>query len=478
MKKVLIIAYHFPPARTAGIYRPIKFAKYLPQFGWEPVILTIKNPDEKVLDESLLKELPPNTKIYRAFSFELGRLENWLYGKIFARHPASPSAWEQNQSQTAPSSNPPGVSPPQPKPHPLKRYIFTPIRRLLQNVVHTPDDKIGWIPFATLQGIRAIRREKIDVIFSTSPPESGHIIARRLSKLTGRPFIADFRDPFTTHYTKQNLPILADSLPYISPGRLRRERKIEKKILGDAGFAVHTGQGRAKLVMEAFPEISSDKHRVITNGYDEADFDSVNSGSCKEKASERVTFVNIGQIYIDAPFGQLLRGAEQALTRETPAPDIGFQFIGDQLADWEDVISQPVFSGRIERLGFRPHKETIRLMTESDVLLLMLPEGDARMRDKIIAGKTFELMRSGRPILMIGWEGESSRMIEESGLGRFVSCENINAISETLTEYYRKKKNGTLAPLPNWEYIQRFERKALTGELARLFDSLIEKKRA
>ena len=85
MKRVLIIAYHFPPARSAGIYRPLKFAKYLPDLGWEPVILTVKNYSSEIQDKSLLAELSDNTKIYRAFSIELQRLENWAFRKLFKR---------------------------------------------------------------------------------------------------------------------------------------------------------------------------------------------------------------------------------------------------------------------------------------------------------------------------------------------------------------------------------------------------------
>jgi hypothetical protein len=348
--------------------------------------------------------------------------------------------------------------------------------------VHTPDDKIGWIPFAVYRGIRVIRREIIEIIFSTSPPESGHLVALWISKLTGKPMVVDFRDPWTTHYTKQNLPVLADSLPHISPTRLRIEKWLEEKVLTRARYIIHTGEGRAGLVHEAFPEIPMEKHVVITNGYDEADFKGLPEDSCRSEDHPRfLNLVNIGQIYIDAPFGQFLGGLKKALndysriTGDKNPPDIRMTFVVDSLGEWANALSEPIFRDRMKLVGFKPHREAIKMMMEADVLLLFLPQGDKRMRDKIIAGRTFEFMRSGRPILMVGWEGESSRILERSGLGTFVYCEDTDGISRAIVELYLKRMRGELTPKPDWGYIKCFDRLHLTEELGRLFDSVVGK---
>ena len=112
---------------------------------------------------------------------------------------------------------------------------------------------------------------------------------------------------------------------------------------------------------------------------------------------------------------------------------------------------------------------------EADVLLSISFAADERTRAKIIPAKIFELMRTGRPIFMIGWKGECSEIVEKSGLGKYVPSNNVDLISETIIEYYNRKVNDELVTTPNWDYINRFERKNLTGDLAKLFESTREK---
>ncbi len=467
MKNVLIIAYHFPPARSAGIYRPVKFAKYFPDFGWRPVILSVKNPEVEVTDASLLKQLPSETPIYLAYSVELERIENWVFQRIYGK--------------PQPSDNSVPILPQAPAEEPtaqrresfLKRAILTPLRRFVHNVINTPDGKVGWIPFAVCKGLWVIWHEKIDVIFSTSPPESSHVIALILSYLTGKKLVVDFRDPWTTHDNRQNVAASAAWAPRVSKSRIRYERWLERRTLHRAGAIIHSGGGRADLVKAAFPMIPLEKHNVITNGYDEADF--ANRPAEKDpKQSKRLSLVSVGEIYTDSAIEHFLTAFEKVLKNPNGGQDISLTFVSESVEQWRQKLSNPPFAESVKVIGFRPHKEAVEWMVGADVLLLLLPKGTQVMQDKVIAGRTFEYMRSGRPILMIGWEGESSRILNASGLLRFIRFDDAEQVEKVILEFQRLKAEGRLDYTPNWEFIRQFDRRLQTGRLAGLMDSLVK----
>jgi hypothetical protein len=459
MKKALIIAYDFPPARTGGVYRPVKFAKYLPEFGWTPVILTVKNYPKETLDSTLLNELPNDIKIYRAFSFEFERFENWAIKKLYNRH-SNPETMTNSAAQVtnAPTTSNPSL---------IKRLLFLPLHRFIENYIHIPDTKIGWIPLAVWVGLRAIRREKIDIIFSTSPPETVHLVARILSKLSGIPLITDFRDPWTTHYTRQDMNAF----------RTRREKILEQKVLTSATAIIHTGEGRARLVKEAFPKIDVQKHHVIFNGYDEADFnctDTPDLGNIFENG--RFNLVSVGFIYPDTAFEYFMEGFSSALQNPAFAEKAKLILVGEQSLNCKELLSRPDLKPFITNTGFRPHNEAVACMAKADLLLLLIPKGDERMSDKIIAGRTFEYIRSGCPILMIGWDGESTRIIKQSGLGNFIIYNDVDKIAKVLHEYLQDTSNGQTSYKPNWDYITQFERRQLTKRLADLFEASLTNK--
>ncbi|MGB5108080.1 MAG: glycosyltransferase [Candidatus Zixiibacteriota bacterium] len=465
MKNVLIIAYHFPPARTGGVYRPVKISKYLPDFDWRPTILTVKNYQADVIDAGLLDELPAGTPIYAAYSLELERFENWVFKRIYGKQkPTVPAAPPQPQAAPSPETKS------APRQSTLKRLVLSPLRRFIHNKVNTPDAQVGWIPFAVLKGLRVIRREKIDVILSTSPPESSHVIALILSRLTGKPLVVDFRDPWTTHYNRQNIPALEMYTPYVSKSRLRYERWLERKALTRAGAIIHTGDGRADMVKQAFPMISAAKHHVITNGYDETDF--AYAAHSDNGAERRLNLLSVGHIYVDSAINYFLAAMERVLNSPAAKNDVHLTFVSESIDDWRQRLASPPFAGNVEVLGFRPHKETVSRMAQADVLILMLPEGDKVMRDKIIAGRTFEYMRSGRPVMMIGWEGESSRMLEASGLGHFIPFDDTARIEELVLEFLAQKASGGVRAAPNWDYIRQYDRRTQTGRLAGLMNDL------
>lgn len=454
MKKVLIIAYDFPPTRTGGVYRTVKFAKYLPAFGWQPIILTVKNYPREFMDETLLDQLQPETLIKRAYSWEPIRLEKALFKKLFAK-----------TSQPDASS---GVSDPEKRKSRtmllslIRKYLLSPLSWLTRSFIYIPDEKIGWLPMALYKGLKTIRREKIDLIFSTSPPETNHIVALFLKLITGKPWVADFRDPWTDNSLRPDFPRV----------RIKYENWLERTVVRRADVIVHVGDGLARMAREKFADVPPEKHHIITNGFDEADFEGLDAGEIFERnKTTYLDLVNIGTIYERSAFEYFLRGFEKALASGKIGNNVRITFVGDVIPMWRQVLARQPFKDHVDLLGLKSHGETIRLMMAADVLLLISFAADERTRDKIITGKIFELIRTGRPVFMIGWKGECSEIVEKSGLGKYVPCDDVDMISKNIIDYYEKKVNGELGrTTPHWDYINRFERKDLTGALVKLFE--------
>ncbi len=458
MKKVLIIDYDFPPARTSGVYRPLKFAKYLPEFGWQPIILTVKNYPREFMDETLLDQLPPDTVIRRAYSWELVRFEKALFTRLFKRTPqpassAGDSDPEKRKSRATLLSL-------------IRKYILSPLSWFTNSFLYVPDDKIGWLPLAAYEGFKTIRREKIDLIFSTSPPETNHMVALFLKLITGKPWVAEVRDPWTDNSIRPDFPGV----------RVKFENWLERTVIRKADAILHDGYGMARMAREKFTDISPGKFHAITNGFDEADFEGLNAGEIyAENKTTYLNLVNVGTIYERSAFEHFLKGFAKALASQECGNNMRITLIGDVIPMWRQILAKKPFKDHVDLIGFKPHGEMIRLIMEADVLLSISFAADERTRDKIIPGKIFELIRTGRPIFMIGWEGECSEIVEKSGLGKFVPSHNVDLISETIIEYYNRKVNDELGTTPNWDYINRFERKNLTGTLAEFFESVLEK---
>lgn len=458
MKKVLIIAYDFPPTHTGGVYRPVKFAKYLPEFGWQPIILTVKNYPREFMDETLLDQLPSETLIKRAYSWEPIRLEKALFIKLFARtsQPAASSGVsdpEKRKSRTSLLSS-------------IRKYILSPLSWFTNSFLYVPDDKIGWLPLAVYEGLKTIRREKIDLIFSTSPPETNHIVALFLKFITGKPWVADFRDPWTDNSIRPNFPRV----------RIKYEIWLERTVVRKADVIVHVGDGLARMAREKFADVPPEKHHIITNGFDEADFEGIDAGEIFERnKTTYLNLVNIGTLYERSAFEYFLEGFEKALASGKIRDNVRITFVGHVIPMWRHILARQPFKDHVDLVGLKPHGKTIRLMMAADVLLLMPLGGNEQEATRVITGKIFELIRTGRPVFMIGWKGECAEIVEKCGLGKYVPWHDVDMISKTIIDYYDKKVNDELGTTPDWDYINRFERRSLTGALVKLFELAQEK---
>ncbi len=433
MKKVLIVTYYWPPAGGPSVQRVLKFAKYLPEFGWEPVILTVQKGEYFAIDPTLMEEAR-GIRVYRTFSLEPGTIYRALSGMrrdepipvgILEKQPEK---WSQKVA------------------HAIRRNLFI------------PDAKIGWFPFAVREGMKIIQKEKPDVIFSSSPPPTVHLIAHRLSRNSGLPFVADFRDPWTDIYYYKINPRhwLAEKL----------DRRLEKKVVTHAAALTcvtrldqHTFSQRYQIHKRCY---------YIPNGYDEADFHNVEP----RHYSDKFTIVHMGSLNYSRQPTELLQAVQYLITEKKLSPqEIQIIFVGNVDQSVHQLINQYQLNDVVKITGYLEHIAALQIAATAWALLLI--NFKSPVSHSIILGKTYEYLRLRKPILAVTpLKSELADLLSQFQRNYIIPFEKtemmINALLSELA--YWREQHPIPAAIP--EEIRRFERKHLTAELAEVFNSI------
>ncbi len=378
MKKVLIITYYFPPAGGAGVQRWLKFVKYLPQYGCEPIVLTVDGncASYPQKDASLAADIPSGLKVVRTRTREILS----AYKKISPQKqiPYGGFANEQN----------PG--------------LFQKIARFIRGNFFLPDPRKAWNRFALPEAVSLIENENIGTVITTGPPHSTHLMGLKLKKrYPSLKWIADLRDPWTDIYYNDVL----------YQGRLAKRMNLamERKVLNSADVLVTVSEGVKRNFCSHAPV--EHKFHVIPNGYDTPDFADVPVDARRGNPRMVISYIGtLSPLYDSATFTNALK----LLPAET-ASKILIRIIGSVNADVAASFSET--SVQVEYLPYQPHGQAIRYMVSSDLLLLLLP---VKNSDGVLTGKFFEYLASRRPILLIQpEESEAGKMVLhfEAGAG-------------------------------------------------------------
>lgn len=426
LKKVLIITYYWPPAGGPGVQRVLKFAKYLPEFGWEPIILTVENGEYPAIDESLLNEIPAAIKIYKTKSFE----PFILYRKFSGEDKPIPVG-VLAQSDIS-----------------LKKRVANFIR--LNLII--PDAKIGWKIPALKKGYEILSIENPDLIFSTSPPPTAHLIAKSLSKKSKLNWVADLRDPWSKiHYYNRRSFISA-----------KLDEKLERFILKSAD-AVTTVSKNFSLLIES----EENKTIIIPNGFDNEDIELTNT-EAKYESSFKIAYVgglNENRFYLN--FFEALR--DFVHNSNLTAKDIKLTLAGSIAENCLNKIEKTL--GHVvsfEYKGYLEHPDALKLMNNANLLLLFTEK--VSNYEGHIPGKIFEYLASGKFILGIEKSGSDIQNILKEVDGGLVVSEGHN-FELLFKELYLKWKSDELKGADH-KQIEKYSRKYLTGQLAQLFDQL------
>jgi len=429
MKKVLIVTYYWPPAGGPGVQRILKFAKYLPQFGWQPLILTVENGEYPAYDKSLEDDIPEQCKIYRTKALEPFNLYKKFTGMAAGESiPVATLAdkkvsWKKRLAQW------------------IRLNFFI------------PDAKIGWKGYAVKEGKKIIREEKPDLIFSTSPPPTVHLIARKLANWSGVKWIADFRDPWTKiHYYTAKPNFISRYL----------DRKLEKEVIASCSAAVCASYAFIDLLTSDH----NDKFTTITNGYDKELMIS------DKKDNKKIQIVYTGGITANRYYGMFFAALSDLIAEDQDlAEKLEIVIAGKIEPDIEADLKQ-LFSDKeqFQIVGYLPHQEAMQLMKEADILLIFLEQKEHY--EGHIPAKLFEYLTTGNYVLGIGSEeGDTADILRKTGSGKVFSgnTDFKSIIKELNSESLLERRESI-----NWDEIKGYSRKVLTRELTDLFEGLCQ----
>jgi len=427
-KKVLLITYYWPPAGGPGVQRMLKFARYLPKYGWEPIVLTVSNGEYPALDSGLAKDIPQDCQVYSSRTIEFFSLFKKLSGRK-----------RTDRIETYILNS---------KPVSLKDRVF----RWIRVNLFIPDARLGWYPFAVEACKRIIREEKPDLIFSSSPPHSLQVVARKLAIWSQLPWVADFRDPWTDAFWDKDIKRKwwADRL----------NKRLEQKVLEQATLVTTVSHGFQRLFNE---KGRSSPIAVITNGFDAADF-----SKGQKTTSSKMHLVYAGHIAASqnpVNLFQALAALPAALRQQ-----IQVDFYGSQDNSVKQTIDRFGLSDLFVFHGYVNHNRVIQAMQNADVLCLLLPQ---RHAEGIIPGKLFEYLATGNYILGIGdTKGETARILADCEAGEMFDFDaSIQSRLESLVINWNNQE-GTVRRSTN--KMDQYLRETLTQELARLFDTLCD----
>ena len=434
MKKLLIVTYYFPPSGGPGVQRVLKFVKYLPEFGWHPVVLTVQDADFPARDESLLAEIPKHATVYRTKIFEPYKLYRKLTGK-----PANAPVDVENIPQ------PNG-----------RKSLAESVAEFIRETFFIPDARIGWYPHAVSAGRAIIERERIDAIYSSSPPYTAAVIARKLHRETTVPWVAGFRDPWTG--------FLSTPDRWLIPRMI--DRHLERGVFEDASIVEAAWKGILHDITGKMPNINRQKLVHLPNGFDGEDYPRL-----EHQRNQRFTVTYTGSLYGKRNPKTFLKAVEELVSEgKVDTRMVYLKFIGRFGSEVQEMLRTSSVRDAIEIVSYLPHGESVKELLRADALLLIVDE--AAGSEEIVPGKVFEYIGAQRPIIALAPEGAIAELMRETRSGYVAPNQDIPAIKAAFIECYQNflydKKNFQ----QDREAVKRYDRREITRQLATLLDTL------
>lgn len=432
MKKVLIITYYWPPSGGSGVQRWLKFVKYFRDFGWEPIIYTPENPEISVIDNSLVKDIPDNiniikTKIWEPYSFYktfIGQKKSEKISASFLTESKKPKLLEK-------------------------------VSVWIRGNFFIPDARKFWINPSVRFLKEYLKSNKVDAIVSNGPPHSMHMIALKLKKELGIPWLADFRDPWTNidFYDELMLTYWAD----------KKHHKLERKVLIEADAVSVI----SKSMAEDMKRLYDRNYEVITNGYDEETniedvvldkkFSIAHIGSLVKSRNPEVLWRVLNLLLNDH--------SHNNFNKDKFAQDLEIKLVGKVDISVKESIKKYKLENFIKYIDYLPHDEVIHVQQQSQVLLLLLNNTpNAKM---ILTGKFFEYLAAKRPVLCIGpTDGDAAEIIKETKCGVISDFSDFETLKENIIKYYSNFCENNLN-IEN-EGIEKFSRRNITKNLVKI----------
>ncbi len=420
MKNVLFIVYYFPPMGGSGVQRPLKFIKYLPKYGWHPIVVTPEPGMYHTFDESLAEEL---TKM----DVEIHRVN--------ARTPFHLAGTTAREVNFIPDK-------------------IAKIVRYISNFFLLPDNKIAWIKPAVEEIRNIISAKNIDVIFSTAPPYSNHLIGAEIRKEFDIPLVLDFRDDWLENHL----------VSYPTRFHKKKMAKIESECLKTADKIIALNDSMKKSIESRLTNpVSVD---VIPHGYDLEDF----ADKYPDMHQGKFWMLYSGLFYGENQPDTFLKAVAQALEFAPYMREhLVLQFQGGLDQRHQSLITELSLTDITRDLGYVKHEEAVKNLINADVLWFIV--GHKRNYEKVTIGKMYEYMAAKKPILALIREGAAAEQLRKYGASYIVNPENIRDLAAKILEIWDQWKNGII-PVTNSLFVTQYDREKLTEDLADVFNTL------
>ena len=452
-KNVLFISYAFLPSIEMGARTCSQIARYLPLYGWKPVVLTI---DESSIEKRYIKQNPAGS-VEEEFDFVIRTkplphafdFYRWIrsaFSKTFEQPPteATTNATDKNESHSGKKSG---------------------IRLWLLSLLSIPDMYTGWLIPALWAGLRGIRRTKAEAIFSSGPYWTNHLIAYCLMRLTGLPWVVHYRDPWISGYTQ---------VSFRSGLEFRIGSWLERMTVERSGSVVCVTEEHCEMLRSAYPGVPADKFVAIPNGYDGAEWKELDKQIASETQSQSDKFVitYAGKLYINRSPMPVFRALRTLIDRGEIAPDrVRIDLIGwcenSEGKSVSDLITETGLEGCVNLVGLLKHGETLQRLAQSDLLLLL-----AESLTLQIPGKTFEYLKSGRPTLALTSDGAVANLIRKTCGGWAIDPTDDEGVIRVIRQCYRDWSDGKAPLSPDPKIVASYDRRFTTAKLGELLDNL------
>jgi glycosyltransferase involved in cell wall biosynthesis len=433
-KKVLIITYYWYPSGGIGVLRCLKIAKYLRQFGWEPIIYTAENPHYPSIDESNAKDIPPNITVIKQPIFE----PYHLYKKFTGKHPDTNVNHALVASEKKESWQ-----------HKLSVWI--------RSNFFIPDARAFWIKPSVRFLVNYLKNNPVDAIFSDGPPHSNTRIACLVKQNTGIPWLCDFQDPWTQMDLYERLNV--------SSWAWQKHKKMEKEAFHTADAITIVSQTWKKDL----ESIGAKNVSVLPWGYDQDDFKHANFAP-----DWKLTLTHTGLLGEDRnPENLFIAIKELSEEIEDFKQLFKLQLVGEVDISIKQSVEKHKIASLVTYIPQVPRREALQYIINTQVLLLLLNDAGNIMGR--IPGKFFEYLAAKRPIICLGIEGSDvDKIIRQTKSGISIHYTDKQEIKRQLLMFYQKyKETGVIES--QTENIEEFTNKNLTKKVAMLLDKITQK---
>jgi hypothetical protein len=431
MKNLLVVAYHFPPGGGPGVQRVLKHITYLPEFGWNPTVVTVENGEFPARDESLLAKIPANITVHRVPIYEPYTAYRRFLGIKDAAIDVNVNTKQRGTGKKL-------------------------LTEFIRSTFFIPDARMFWRPAVVKKIKQIMHGTSFDAVYTSAPPYTCALIGRDIKRYSKLPWVMGLRDPWTDFLTTPNrwwLPKIID-------------KAQESSCLKEADIVECAWQGIIDDALTKVPSLNIEKLLHVPNGFDSSDFPQV-----RYVKNDKFTITYTGSMYGVRNPRTFLLALEELQRQDVLHPEnVSLQFIGRFGDDVWAMFHSSSFASSIQIEQYVPHKTSLEYLMRSDVLLLIVDE--TKESSEIVPGKVYEYLGVRRPILALCSVGSAiENLVNQLSAGECAPNADVSLIASSISKLYVKWQTDNM-PVPEEHLLDRFERKESAKTLAKALDSI------